>query len=111
MTLPCLSSFTHLLLRVKERTAPFSRNARVISQHIGIFNTFFPPAHRNSSDFAHNLGLIYAWGMEELGWLVLPRLLPGQLNPLGIAAGADGMQRHFPPYLEAVCHLLKAVSG
>jgi hypothetical protein len=37
--------------------------------------------------------LVSAWGAGCLCWPVLARLLPGQLNPLGCVAGADGIQR------------------
>jgi hypothetical protein len=39
------------------------------------------------------IGLVSAWGPSYLCWPVLARLLPGQLNPLGLVAGADGIQR------------------
>ncbi len=39
------------------------------------------------------IGLISAWGAGYLCWPLLARLLPGQLNPLGFVAGAEGVQR------------------
>jgi hypothetical protein len=39
------------------------------------------------------IGLVSAWGQSYLCWPVLARLLPGQLNPLGFVAGADGVRR------------------
>jgi hypothetical protein len=39
------------------------------------------------------IGLVPAWGTSYLCWPLLARLLPGQLNPLGFVAGADGVQR------------------
>jgi hypothetical protein len=37
--------------------------------------------------------LIFTWNVGYLCWLVLARLLPGQLNPLGCVADPDGRQR------------------
>jgi DDE superfamily endonuclease len=39
------------------------------------------------------IGLVSAWSAGYLCWPVLARLVPGQLNPLGFVAGADGVQR------------------
>jgi hypothetical protein len=39
------------------------------------------------------IGLVSTWGTSSLCWPVLARLLPGQLNPLGFVAGAEGIQR------------------
>jgi hypothetical protein len=39
------------------------------------------------------IGVVSAWGARYLCWPLLARLLPGQLNPLGFVAGADGVQR------------------
>jgi hypothetical protein len=59
--------------------------------------------HDHSGDPAHGeslighhwalIGLVSAWGAGYLCWPVLARLVPGQLNPLGFIAGADGVQR------------------
>jgi hypothetical protein len=53
------------------------------------------PAHGESLVGHHwaLIGLVSAWGAAYLCWPVLARLLPGQLNPLGFVAGADGVQR------------------
>jgi hypothetical protein len=39
------------------------------------------------------IGVVSAWGTGYLGWPVWARLVPGQLNPWGVSAGATGVQR------------------
>jgi DDE superfamily endonuclease len=39
------------------------------------------------------IGLVSAGGAGDLCWPLLARLLPGQLNPIGFVAGAEGVQR------------------
>ncbi|MGH8069654.1 MAG: transposase [Candidatus Entotheonellia bacterium] len=39
------------------------------------------------------IGLVSAWGAGYLCWPVLARLWPGQLRPLGVGTGVDGVQR------------------
>jgi DDE superfamily endonuclease len=39
------------------------------------------------------IGWVSAWGAGDLCWPLLARLLPGQLNPIGCVAGAEGVQR------------------
>jgi hypothetical protein len=39
------------------------------------------------------IGLVSAWGAGYLCWPLLARLLPGQRNPVGFVAGAEGVQR------------------
>jgi DDE superfamily endonuclease len=53
------------------------------------------PARRASLVGHHGAltGLVSAWKLGYLCWPVLARLLAGQLNPLGLVAGADGVQR------------------
>jgi hypothetical protein len=53
------------------------------------------PARRESLVGHHwaLIGLVSVWGASYLCWPLLARLLPGQRNPLGFVAGAEGVQR------------------
>jgi hypothetical protein len=39
------------------------------------------------------MGVVSVWGAGDLCWPLLARLLPGTLHPLGLVAGAEGVQR------------------
>jgi hypothetical protein len=53
-------------------------------------------AARGESLVGHHralVGSVSTWGVGSRCWPVLARWLPGQLNPLGLVAGPDGIQR------------------